>query len=334
MKKLFIITALACIVAVAWYQWSLRPVDTHSELRLVVKVEPGMSVEQITNLLQERNVIRSQRAFMIFVKLHGKEGSLQAGKLVLRPSMSAEEVMNVLLSAEVEEMLITIPEGFTVKQIDELLAERGLTEPGEVVDCAKQCDFSYFEFLPDPSELAQRGGKLEGYLFPDTYYVEVNEFVPKFFLERLMTTFRKKILEGLSEDFAGANRSLHEIATMASLIEKEVRTDEERSVISGILWKRYDAGLGLGVDATVRYILEKPTGKITVGDLNFNSPYNTRKFRGLPPGPIASPSYKSFVAALNPKETSYWYYLHGSYGEVHYAEMNEEHNVNKYLYLR
>ncbi len=121
---------------------------------------------------------------------------------------------------------------------------------------------------------------------------------------------------------------------MASLVEEETRTDDERAIVAGILWKRFDAGTGLGVDATVRYALDKPSSALTVSDLDTNSDYNTRKFRGLPPGAIASPSLESIKAALHPEASEYWYYLHGTDGQIRYAKTNEEHNENKYKYLR
>ena len=175
---------------------------------------------------------------------------------------------------------------------------------------------------------------MEGYLYPDTYFIVLDDFTPESFLKRLLKTFETKVIDGLHEDFKKTDRSMHDIVTMASLIEEETRTNDERPTVSGILWKRFDAGAGLGVDATVRYILEKPTGALTVSDLNSNSLYNLRKFRGLPPGPIASPSLANIRAALHPKETPYWYYLHDTDGQIHYAETNEDHNMNKYKYLR
>ena len=334
MKKFLLIVLIILASVSLWYKASLRPVDKTSETRLALKIEAGMSVQDIAQELSDRGIIRSPSAFTLYTKLHGKETALQAGKFVLRPSMNVSELVEVLQDGKAEEMIITIPEGFTVKQIDELLAEKGVMEEGEIMSCLVDCDFSSFDYLPSGEGQADRGGRLEGYLFPETYYVNIEEFVPKFFLERMMTTFRRRVLETFPDKFVDSKRSLHEIITMASLLEKEARTDEERPVVAGILWKRYDAGLGLGVDATVRYILNKPTGAITTGDLNTNNPYNTRKFKGLPPGPIASPGEASIRAALFPQKSPYWYYLHGSDGQIHYAETNEEHNLNKFEYIR
>lgn len=293
-----------------------------------------MSVSQISDLLKQRGIIRSPLAFKLYTKFNGVESGLEAGKFVLRPSMNVSELIEVLQDGKAEEMIITIPEGFTVKEIDELLSDKGIIDGGEIIDCANACDFETYDFLPSGDGQIKRGGKLEGYLFPDTYYVNVEEFVSKFFLERMLNTFRRRVIETFPQEFESPERSLHQIVTMASLIEEEAQNDEERSVISGILWKRFDAGLGLGVDATVRYVLNKQTEAITTADLNTNSDYNTRKFKGLPPGPIANAGEPSIKAALFPKESEYMYYLHGKDGQIRYAKTNEEHNLNRMDYLK
>jgi UPF0755 protein len=140
--------------------------------------------------------------------------------------------------------------------------------------------------------------------------------------------------KGYSADFANVTRPMHQVITMASLIEEETKTDAERATVAGILWKRFDAKTGLGVDAAVRYILEKPKGVLTASDLNVQSDYNLRKYRGLPPGPIANPGLKSIEAALHPKDSEYWYYLHDKQGVIHYAVTNDEQNVNRAKYLQ
>ncbi len=305
-----------------------------SDVRETVEIAEGMTTSQISEFLAEKGVIRSKAAFILYVKLGRSEGALQAGKFVVRHSMSTPEVVTVLRTGKSEEMIVTIPEGFTVQDIDDALAAKGLMKAGDLVTCARECDFSSFVFLPKVKGLAQRGGKVEGYLFPDTYFVSVADFHPKFFLERLISTFRKQVVEALAADIKASGHSLHDIVTMAALIEEEAQGDEERATISGILWKRDEAGLSLGVDATVRYILGKKSEEITTTDLNVDSPYNTRKYKGFPPGPIANSGLPSIRAALHPRETPYWYYLHDSTGEIHYAKTNEEHNLNRMEYLQ
>ncbi len=334
MKRVIISIGVVLFAGIFWYLHALTPLGSSSQDRHTIKIESGLPLQGIADLLHQRGVIRSPSAFTFYVRIRGDAGALQAGKFVLRPSMSTREIVEVLQSGKVDEDIITIPEGYTVQEIDLLMAQKGFSGTGEILRCAQECNFSSFDFLPYVSGIAERGGKVEGYLYPDTYFVAKEDFHPKFFLERLMTTYRKKVVEPYAEAIENSGRSLHELVTMASLIEEETLTDEERAVVSGILWKRYDDGRGLGVDATVRYILEKPTAVITVGDLNVNSPYNTRKFRGLPPGPIANAGIESIVAAIFPQESEYWYYLHGRDGTIHYAETNEQHNWNRHLYMK
>lgn len=334
MKKLVAVIVTVVVTGVAWYIQALRPVDASADSRVKITIESGSSTTKILDLLESEGLIRSPLATKIYLKTHGLDGSLQAGVFLLNRSDSTAEIVEVLQSGKAEEVAVTIPEGYTVKDIDALLAEFQLIEPGAVIECANTCDFSSFEFLPtEVGDLAERGGKLEGYLFPDTYYAQVDGFVAKFFLERMLGNFRKQVLDPYEGLISNEKHSLHEIVTMASLVEKESRKDDERSSVAGILWKRYDEGWGLGVDAAVRYIANKPSEDITVGDLNINSPYNLRKFTGLTPGPIANAGKKSFEAVLYPKDTRYWYYLHDKTGQIHYSETNEEHNTKRYMYL-
>jgi len=332
MKKLLLFVLGLCIVAYAWYLHELTPLGGTSAVR--VKVESGMSVAQVGSLLEEKGIIRSAGAFKYYVKFHAIEGGLQAGTFIFRPVMNIAEVAQVLRTGKSEEASLTIPEGWTVANIDALLASKGLAQSGAVLDCVTRCDFSTFDFLPNGSGLAARGGKLEGYLYPETYFVNEAEFVPKFFLERLLGTFRARVIQEHKDEIAASGHPLSEIITMASLVEAETRTDTERPIVAGILWKRLKQGMPLGVDATVRYIVSKSTEPLTQSDLETNSPYNTRKFKGLPPGPIASPGMSSILAALKPQESPYWYYLHDSKGAIHYATTNDEHNENRRRYLQ
>ena len=333
MKKILLLLLAILIAFTFWYRHALTAAGDNAS-REVVKIPKGSSVQDISSILKEADLIRSPFAFSLYARMSGQARSLQAGSFVVRQAMTTQDIVGVLAGGKAEEEVITIPEGYTVADIDALLAEKGITEPGAILQCAQTCDFSSFAFLPTVSGLAKRGGKIEGYLYPDTYYIALDGFEPKFFLERLLTTFRKRVIEDLSKDIGQSKRPLHEIVTMASLIEEETRTSEERTVVSGILWKRLDDKVGLGVDATVRYILEKPTGALTTADLNVDSAYNLRKFRGLPPGPIANAGLQSIRAALAPSDSPYYYYLHGTDGIIRYARTNEEHNLNKYKYLQ
>lgn len=337
MKKLLAIISIFAIILWSgyrfWYMLAMRAAGDVGDPGIIVEIPKGSSTREIADILEEKDVIRSSFAFTRHVLGSGDAARLQAGSFVLRPSMNTAEVAEALATGSGQEAPVTIPEGFTVSDIDLLLAEKGLIQPGELQECAVLCDFSAYAFLPKVAGLAERGGKVEGYLYPDTYFV-AGDLDPEAFIERLLSTFEERIIKNLSKELAASTRSLHEIVTMGSLIEEETRTNTERAVVSGILWKRFDEGMGLGVDATVRYILQKPTAALTTADLNTDSAYNLRKYRGLPPGPIANAGIGSIKAALQPQESPYWYYLHGKDGMIRYAVTNEEHNLNKAKYLK
>lgn len=330
-RWVFVLVVLL-LVAAGWYRLSLQPLDPADPRMRTVTVERGMGVSDIAEALDAAGVLRSTLAFRIYVVHQGMQSDLKAGSYALSAAQGVAELARTLSEGTVDDVMVTIPEGYTVRDIDALLAKRGIAQPGAIEACARTCDFSAFEFLPpDRADLAERGGRVEGYLFPDTYNVRVSGFDAQVFLHRMLANFRTKALTPLQAEISASQRSLRDIVIMASLIEEETRTDDERAVVSGILWKRLDIGMILGVDAAVRYVVD--SGKLTAVELAVDSPYNIRRLRGLTPGPIANPGLQSLRAALDPSPSPYLYYLHDPQGRIHYATTNDEHNSNKQRYL-
>lgn len=320
------------IVGWLWYGYSLRAVDAGSEARVPFVVPTGAGLSVIADDLEEKDLIRSSFAFTTHVRVQNRAHLLRAGSYVLQQSMSADDILEVLTGGAAGEVSITIPEGFTVADIDRMMAGKGFTATGAILACAKTCDFSAFDFLPASSD--GPGGRVEGYLYPDTYFVGGEAGDPQALLLRLLMTFEAKVVVGLATDITASGKPLDQLVTMASLIEKEAAGDDERGTISGILWKRLDEGIVLGVDAAVRYAVQKePREPLTRADLESDSPYNIRVRAGLPPGPIANPGLASIEAALKPEASPYYYYLHGTDGQIRYARTNDEHNQNKAKYL-
>lgn len=330
--KLFFFIDACIVAAVLWYVAALRPVDAASDARATYTVPTGASLGTVADGLDEAGLIRSPAAFALYARWKGSDRLVRAGTYVLQPSMSPAEILSVLTGGAAREVSITIPEGFTVEDIDALMAAKGFTATGAIVACAKTCDFAEFTFLPGGSD--GPGGRLEGYLYPDTYFVGGEGSDPEAFLGRLLSTFESKVVDGLRDDIAASGKTLDDVVIMASLVEKEAAGDDERPTIAGILWKRLDIGMILGVDAAVRYAVGKRTEPLTNADLDSPSPYNIRAKQGLPPGPIANPGLASIRATLKPETTEYLYYLHGIDGQIRYARTNEEHNQNRARYLR
>lgn len=298
--------------------------DSNEEVEILIR--PGESVDQITQQLLDNELIDNKYIFWLYLRWYDKARDIKAGKHFIARNNSIEEIIDILSTAEARQISLTIPEGFTISQVDSLVAEKGLLKAGEIVECAKKCDFSEYDFLPAGEQ------NIEGLLFPDTYYVDPTDFSANDFLNRLIGTFDEKT-EEVQKLAQEQGKDFYDLVIMASLIEEETRKADERPVVSGILWKRLDVGMHLGVDATVRYALNDWDSALTYEELQIDSPYNTRQKLGLPPGPIANPGLSSLNAAANPEDSPYFYYLHDSEGQIHYATSLSGHNVNKQKYI-
>jgi UPF0755 protein len=262
----------------------------------------GQGLFEVGENLEKEGLIKSKIFFDFYVLLIGKEKNLQAGKYFLSSSMNIPQIAQKIISGDIAKIKVTIPEGFTVKEIEEKL---GIKLAGE---------------------------NLEGYLFPDTYYFPL-DITGEEVVRIMRENFEKKIAP-YKKEIEKSGKTLQEIIIMASLIEKEVKTKEEKEIVSGILWKRLKNGIPLQVDATITYITGKKTTKIPKEDLKIDSPYNTYKYKGLPPGPICNPGLESILAALYPKDSDYWYYLSTPEGKTLFFKTLEEHNLAKAKYLK
>ncbi|MFH1012422.1 MAG: endolytic transglycosylase MltG [Candidatus Peregrinibacteria bacterium] len=317
------------VVAIVWvysaYTGSIRyAMDPLDKSKVIVTIESGMSAAHIGNLLEEKGLIKSSSAFVFYLRQNQVQDQIKAGRIVLSPSQTLPDIVEALVEGRTEEVPVTLLEGWTVQQIAGYLEESGVTTAEVFLDCVKTCEFD-FDFLPQ--------GYLEGYLYPDTYFVDPMAFSPQRFIERLIHTFEQRLSSADWTAISQSGRSLEQIVIMASIVEREERDSAERPTVAGILWNRFDAEIGLAADATILYALGRTKGGLTHEDLKVDSLYNTRKYRGLPPTPISNPSISSIRAALYPQKTDYWYYLHDAEGQVHYGKTLEDHNSNKVKYL-
>jgi UPF0755 protein len=185
-----------------------------------------------------------------------------------------------------------------------------------------------FPFLKDKPKQAS----LEGYLFPDTYELKEQDLAGSL-AKSMLSNFSEKLTPELLKEISGQDKTVFEVVTLASLLEKEVRTMADKKTVSGIIYKRLRNGMRLQVDATVLYALDKEGTKVSYDDLWLDSPYNTYRYSGLPPGPICNPGRESLLAAVYPEENEYWYYLSAPDGQTHFSRTLEEHNVKKVKYL-
>jgi len=278
----------------------------------IVEIKYGTGLVQLSKDLKKQKIIKSSVIFELLVIISTKNNTILAGNYYFEKPMGTIEITRRLINGKfnLAPIKITIPEGYTIKDINELLSK-------------KLIKFDSENFL----NLAK--GK-EGFLFPDTYLFFPTASANVAYKE-LNNNFNKKV-EKLNLTLLSDNE-LNKIVTMASLIEKEAGNNEEMPFISGILSNRLKKNMPLQVDASFIYLLGKKSSDLTKDDLKIDSPYNTYVNKGLPPGPINNPGMNAILASLNPAKTPYYFYLHDKDGIIHYAKTFEEHKINKRKYL-
>jgi UPF0755 protein len=278
-----------------------------------VHVDRGKTVTMIGEELKVKNLIRSVTAFKISAILLGGEKRMQVGTYFFKEPMSvvtvALKITNHFLGYRPN--YVTIPEGTSNEKIAGILVKA----------------------IPKISktEFLEKTKDMEGKLFPDTYFFAPEDTVDDIIFE--MNQNWQEQIAGLQADILLSGHSLNQILTMASLIEREARTDEDRRLVSGILWKRIEIGMPLQVDATFEYFTDKNTYTITKTEMKKDSPYNTYTNKGLPPTPIANPGLEAIKAAIKPEKSDYLYYLTGRNGKMYYAKDFAGHKKNRRLYL-
>jgi UPF0755 protein len=316
-------------------------------------VEEGMGAQAIAHLLREQKLISGELPFLYYLWKTDGFRYLQKGQYALSPSMNIQEIANLMRTGGVQSstLTITIPEGYRAMDIERRLKESGIElAEGEFLTALKNINakeayrvfgFSFLQMVPQDSIL-------EGYLFPDTYHLNVSQ-APEEIIGRMLSAFNQKVMPlwnskaGMPSDPLAAIANiptpqvgaltLHEIVILASLLEKEVQTPEDMRLAAGVFKKRLEVGMPLQVDATLAYITGKKTGQLSNADKLIDSPYNTYMYKGLPVGPISNPGLNAIQAALDPAENYYWYYLSTPDGTTIFSKTLVEHNQNKARYL-
>ncbi|MBI3976167.1 MAG: endolytic transglycosylase MltG [Armatimonadetes bacterium] len=292
----------------------LRPVAGEAPAQIVT-IPRGASVQGIATLLHGAGLIRSPAAFAAAARLRGVGSRLQSGEYALSPAMSTLEILDRLASGQVLLHRLTVPEGYTAAQIAGALAARGLAEREAFLRLARagggRFSLPWLEGRDD----------LEGYLFPDTYLLPRGLPVDQI-VARLLARFEERVTPDLRR---GEGLSLHEAVIIASMVEREARLAAERPVIAGVITNRLRRGWPLEIDATVLYALGRTSGELTVADLQVDSPYNTYRRTGLPPGPISNPGLAAITAARHPAATPYLFYVLRPDGSHAFSRTFQEH---------
>lgn len=330
MKQTLIVAAALIISfasALGWFYVNSKPKSPQESKAQDFLVVKGSSASAIGNKLEKEGLIKSSLAFKIYVQVAGKQKSILAGEYRLSPNNSLFKVVAQLEKGPVE-VWVTIPEGLRREEI----AERFINSLGKKPE---EAAFFRQEFISGTKSK-------EGFLFPETYLFSKDASASAVYA-KLTSTFDKKVDSKMKEDIKNLDYNLNQLITLASIIERETKTSEERSVVAGILLKRLANRWPLQVDASLQYAVASTKCKqsteckwwetLTKDDLEIASAFNTYKYSGLPPTPIANAGLSSIKAAIYPEESPYWFYLHDAEGKIHYAKTIEEHNENIRIYL-
>jgi len=330
-KKLLILLIVGIIFILTFYWWLVNISISNDKTEVLFVVEKGWGSTKISHELKDQGFIRSALAFQMYTWTNGFSSRLIDGEYNLSSSMSLKEIAQILRggSAEKKEVNITIIEGWTNADIAKYLETQGFGKADDFMAIVqKKADWwDDYDFLASkPNNI-----DLEGYLFPDTYRVYRDASLESI-VKKMLDNFNIKLSAEIRGDIKKQGKTIHEIITLASVIEKEVRTAEERKMVADIFYKRLDIGMALQSDATVNYVTGRGVARASAQDLQVESLYNTYKYRGLPPGPISHPALSAILAAVYPTKNDYWYFLTTPSGEVVYSETFEEHVRAKNLH--
>lgn len=326
------VVALVIAVVVAawlWYLSALSPVNSSDETRKHIVIEPGSSLSIVSQLLEDEELIRSQLAFNLHARAVGANTRLQAGDYRLSPSESTQEIMEHLTSGSVDEFTLTFLPGATLRRLPGETNEQR-TDIKSAILGAGYSDAEIelaFEKTYDHPLLAGKpaGADLEGYIYGETYNFASNSSVEQI-LERTFDHYYKIIQENdLIEGLRKQNLTLYQGITLASVIQREVRSQADQKQVAQIFLDRLATGMSLGADATFEYAAKKDNVPATP---QLDSPYNTRRFVGLPPGPIATPGLSALIAVAQPAPGDYLYFVSGDDGTNHFARTLEQHEAN------
>lgn len=310
---LFCFVLLAFLGALGYY---CLPCDG-AGVQKVELVHEGENLRHVAQRLAESWVLRFPRLFLLFARIEDGDLGIQAGEYTLNSSMSPRQILRVLLEGGVHLYRVTVPEGTPLKQIAALLEGQGLAEASEVLRLGQDADFAREVGIDAPS--------LEGYLFPDTY-VFSRGLTAGTLLKTMVRKFWAKYDADLQARQNVCGWNLHEVVTLASIIEAETARPEERPLVASVLINRLRRGMPLQSDPTVIYGIEGFDGNLRREDLGIDHPYNTYVHKGLPPGPICNPGLESLTAALYPAETDYLYFVSRNDGTHLFSSSLGDHN--------
>lgn len=297
-----------------------------------VQIPKGSTTKEIADLLQEKGLITNSLWFRIESRMNNYDSHFRYGTFTLNTTMDQEEIMKILQTGGEQEkgIKLTIPEGFTTQDIAKRVESLGLAKASDFLESITDAEEYGYDFI---YQIPKRNHRLEGYLFPATYEIREGA-TPKEIVSKMLKKFEQVYTSEYQQRAEELGYTMDQIITIASIIEKEARLDEERAKIAGVIYNRLNQNMKLQMCSTVMFVLGKPKARLLYKDLEIESPYNTYLYEDLPPGPIANPGEASIRAALYPEEHDYLYFVveNEETGQHHFSKTGEEHERAKQKY--
>ena len=332
-RKLILLAIILILIGWFFYIYNLdNAISDNPQIKSFI-VQPGWGSTKISQELKKEGLISSSFVFQFYVWQQGIKSKLQDGEYFLANNLSIKEIAQILSrgAGVTKEITLTFIEGWNNQEIADYLAQKGIAENKNFFAVVqKKADFwDEYDFLSDkPGDL-----DLEGYLFPDTYRVYHDASLTDI-VKKMLDNFGRKLTPELRAETIKQGKTIHEVLTLASILEKEVSTESDRKMVANIFYKRLAAGMPLQADSTVNYVSGKSVSRASGKDLEIDSPYNTYEYKGLPPGPICNPGMAAIEAAIYPAKNPYWYFLTTPDGKVVYSKTHEEHVAAKARYYK
>lgn len=329
LKKIAAALLTLMIITVAFVALNMNNQSSDTKHRnhvIQFKIKEGMDAAEIARRLEKAEIIDSGFKFRVLAKLHGYEDHLQVGAYTFTTGMTYDEVFTKLLAGAQESITLTIPEGFTVKDIAKRLDSLEIVNYSTFTQKAE--NFRPYDYIESRSNVFYT---CEGFLFPDTYEV-TTDMTAEDILYMMADNFDYRLTQRMRDRAAEENLSIYDLITLASIVEKEARFAEDRPIIAQVFFKRLKIGMPLQTDASLQYLMDAPKEDVSIADTQIDSPFNTYQHAGLPPGPIANPGLDAIEAVLNPADTDYLYFVADRGGHNHYSNTYDEHLdlVNQY----
>ncbi len=326
LTTLVLLLVLAGVAGVGALRWLTQPYKGYGSTEVYVDIPNGTGVNAIGHRLVDAGVIRNGWAFRLARRLTGEARPLKAGEYRFTDAMSPADVIDKLARGDVYLRPITFPEGLTIAEMGAIFQQHGFCTAQEFIDAAKQA-------APQVRDIDPTATSAEGYVFPETYALPRHTTAPML-VEQMVERF-KHVTAELRAEARAENTSVRELVTLASIVEKETAKPEERPIVAAVYRNRLRLGMPLQCDPTVIYALRQAgqyNGNLTRANLMFDSRYNTYRYPGLPPGPIASPGRASLEAAARPADVPYLYFVSKNDGSHVFATTLAEHNRNVQQY--